>query len=248
MLSRTATSNPGECRIPGTGKNSRTAASGPGTGDRQALKHSLQSVIPYCILRLVKERPGRGKERPRSRPRFRPEEKEALPADAVSGEVGGYSLRGRIWIARGEETFLGYGRVVLLERIREYGSISEAARSMEMSYRHAWELVDSMNRQAPFPLVDTSTGGVGGGGARLTPYGEAAIRLFWELYRDYKRYIRSQERKLSRLQAGGGKGVAARGEPDPGKSVAESEEAAAREEAGNEPNPREWAPGGGGWG
>lgn|GEM_PF-236546 len=138
-----------------------------------------------------------------SRPRFRPEEKDLAPADAASREMGGYAVKGRIWIARGEETFLGYGRVVLLERIREYGSISQAARSMEMSYRHAWELVDSMNRQAPSPLVDTSTGGAGGGGARLTPLGERAVELFWELYRDHKRHIEGQQSKLERLLGSG---------------------------------------------
>ncbi|MCP4995252.1 MAG: LysR family transcriptional regulator, partial [Gammaproteobacteria bacterium] len=68
-------------------------------------------------------------------------------------------LGGRIWIEGPEGTFLGYGRVVLLERIREHGSISAAARSMEMSYRHAWELVDSMNRQSRSPVVVKSTGG-----------------------------------------------------------------------------------------
>lgn len=139
--------------------------------------------------------------RPRSRPRFRPEEKDTSPADAASPEAGGYAVKGRIWIARGEETFLGYGRAVLLERIRECGSISEAARSMDMSYRHAWELVDSMNRQAPSPLVDTSTGGAGGGGARLTPLGEAAIELFWELYRDFKGHLRKQHDKLQKLRS-----------------------------------------------
>lgn len=108
-----------------------------------------------------------------------------------------YRLRGRVWIEGPEGTFLGYGRVVLLERIREYGSISAAARSMEMSYRHAWELVDSMNRQAPSPVVEKMTGGRGGGGARLTDTGERAVATFWELYRDFRRYVRGQSKKLT---------------------------------------------------
>ena len=68
-------------------------------------------------------------------------------------------FHGRVWIDGSEGTFLGYGRIVLLERIRQYGSITQAAKSMEMSYRHAWELVDSMNRQARKPLVETASGG-----------------------------------------------------------------------------------------
>lgn len=103
-----------------------------------------------------------------------------------------YSLKGRIWIEGKDRTFLGYGRVVLLERIKQYGSISKAARSMEMSYRHAWELVDSMNRQARTPLVVTETGGKGGGGARLTEAGERAIKLFWMFYEDFKGFLKKE--------------------------------------------------------
>ena len=48
------------------------------------------------------------------------------------------SLRGHIWIEGQEGTLLGYGRIALLERIREYGSITKAAKALEMSYRRAW--------------------------------------------------------------------------------------------------------------
>jgi molybdate transport system regulatory protein len=105
-------------------------------------------------------------------------------------------LRGRLWIDGPEGTFLGYGRVVLLERIGQYGSITRAARSMEMSYRHAWELVDSMNRQAGNPLVESSAGGRGGGGAKLTEAGARAIDLFWKLYEDFQDFLAEEERML----------------------------------------------------
>ena len=91
-----------------------------------------------------------------------------------------FRWRGRLWLEGPEGTFLGYGRVVLLERIRDSGSISAAARSMEMSYKHAWDLLDSMNRQAGGKLVETVRGGKQGGGARLTVAGEKAIALFWQ--------------------------------------------------------------------
>ena len=101
----------------------------------------------------------------------------------------GYQLRGRVWIEGPEGTFLGFGRVVLLERILEHGSISAAARSMDMSYRHAWKLVDSMNRQSRKPVVVSSTGGRGGGGARLTEEGEQAITAFWSAWNDFKGFL-----------------------------------------------------------
>ena len=71
----------------------------------------------------------------------------------------GLTWRGRLWLEGEEGTFLGYGRVVLLERIGQYGSLAQAARSMEMSYKHAWDLLASMNRQAGCKLVETSRGG-----------------------------------------------------------------------------------------
>ena len=101
-----------------------------------------------------------------------------------------------MWIARGEETFLGYGRIVLLERIKEYGSITRAAKSMGMSYRHAWELVESMNRQASALLVETATGGKGGGGAFITPMGEKAITVFWDIYNKFNRDMINQSKHL----------------------------------------------------
>lgn len=127
----------------------------------------------------------------KSNPNFKPLEKDKTPADN-SAKKKGYELKGRIWIEGKNGTFLGYGRVVLLERIKQYGSITEAAKSMNMSYRHAWELVDSINRQARRPLVETATGGSGGGGARLTKAGERAIEAFWRLYERFKGFLREE--------------------------------------------------------
>jgi len=108
-------------------------------------------------------------------------------------------LRGRLWLDGTEGTFLGYGRIILLERIREHGSITKAAKSMAISYRHAWELVDSMNRQSLRPLVESVTGGTKGGGAHLTKQGERAIVLFWELYADFQAYLKVRQKKTRPL-------------------------------------------------
>jgi molybdate transport system regulatory protein len=94
----------------------------------------------------------------------------------------GYNCAGRIWIENNGRTFLGYGRVVLLENIKELGSISKAARAMKMSYKHAWDLINSINQQAGTPLVKMSKGGRGGGGAQLTEAGEKAVVDFKSLY------------------------------------------------------------------
>lgn len=87
-------------------------------------------------------------------------------------------LTGRLWVQRGREAYLGAGRIALLERIRDTGSIAAAARGMRMGYRHAWDLVEQMNRLAPAPLVERITGGRGGGGTRLTLAGVQTIAQF----------------------------------------------------------------------
>ncbi len=105
-------------------------------------------------------------------------------------------FRGRVWIDGPEGIFFGQGRATLLERIIEYGSITKAAKSMSMAYRHAWDLVDSMNRQAREPFVELSTGGRGGGGARVTKAGERAIRQFHRFHDDLLIFLKQEEKKL----------------------------------------------------
>lgn len=107
-----------------------------------------------------------------------------------------YQLKGRFWIESSQGTFLGIGRVLLLEKIREYGSISAAARSMQMSYRQAWALVNSMNQHSNLPLVQSATGGKGGGGANLTSTGEQAIELFWAVKQDFDAFLAKRSENL----------------------------------------------------
>lgn len=73
---------------------------------------------------------------------------------------------------------LGPGKAELLSRIRETGSISAAGRSMGMSYKRAWSLVEEMNAAFAEPLVASARGGTGGGGAHLTAAGEAVLALY----------------------------------------------------------------------
>ena len=102
-------------------------------------------------------------------------------------------LRGRVWIDGEEGIFLGNGRISLLERIREYGSIRKAAKAIGMSYRHAWDLVDSMNNRAPQPFVKAVTGGSSGGGAELTESGERAVAFFKKFHAEFGEFLRIQE-------------------------------------------------------
>ncbi|MBS0501497.1 MAG: LysR family transcriptional regulator [Burkholderiaceae bacterium] len=75
---------------------------------------------------------------------------------------------------------LGYApadkRIELLRRVGECGSISQAARSAGVSYKAAWQAIHTLTNLAGEPLVDSSVGGAGGGGARLTAAGARLLR------------------------------------------------------------------------
>jgi molybdate transport system regulatory protein len=73
---------------------------------------------------------------------------------------------------------MGPGKAALLEAIDRTGSISGAARDLEMSYRRAWLLVDTMNQCFKQPLVSTETGGQKGGGAHVTEFGQDVLRRY----------------------------------------------------------------------
>ncbi|QJU59484.1 LysR family transcriptional regulator [Sphingomonas sp. AP4-R1] len=78
----------------------------------------------------------------------------------------------------GDRFAMGPGKAQLLEALDREGSISGAARSLDMSYRRAWLLVDETNRCFTEPLVETLAGGGRERGARLTPAGHKAIAAF----------------------------------------------------------------------
>ena len=80
---------------------------------------------------------------------------------------------GRFWLTLDGKNFLGRGRVELLQRIRETGSISKAAKAMKMSYKAAWDAVDAMNTAWQTPLVDS-----GPAGSRLTEDAERLIAAY----------------------------------------------------------------------
>lgn len=73
---------------------------------------------------------------------------------------------------------IGPGKVALLEKIAQTGSISAAARALGMSYKRAWDLVEETGRVVGAPVVDTRAGGRRGGGATLTPAGSGLVGHF----------------------------------------------------------------------
>ena len=93
-------------------------------------------------------------------------------------------VRMRVRITVGDAIAVGPGRIDLLEAVARHGSIAAAARSLGMSYRRAWLLLDALNQALHSPAITTAQGGERGGGSRLTPAGEALLRHYRQLEAD----------------------------------------------------------------
>ena len=102
-------------------------------------------------------------------------------------------------ILMGAVVAIGPGKAALVETIDRTGSISAAAREMGMSYRRAWDLVDTMNRCFAEPLVLTATGGAGGGGAAVTAFGHDVVRRYRAMEVKAARSVASDMKGLHRL-------------------------------------------------
>ena len=84
-----------------------------------------------------------------------------------------------------EYASVGPGKICLLEAIRDAGSLSQGARDIGMSYRRAWLLIESMKKSFREPVTVASTGGKAGGGMRVTEFGDALIKNYRALERDF---------------------------------------------------------------
>lgn len=98
-------------------------------------------------------------------------------------------IDGRFWLTKENQSFLGAGRIELLERIDKTGSINAAAKEMKMSYKAAWERINGMNALADQPLIERLTGGKGGGGTKLTPYAHELIATFHRFNELHRQFI-----------------------------------------------------------
>jgi len=84
----------------------------------------------------------------------------------------------KIRILSGDELAMGPGKADLLDQINKTGSIAAAGRAMNMSYKRAWDLVETMNKCFKTPLVEKSKGGATKGGAIVTPFGIEILKKY----------------------------------------------------------------------
>jgi molybdate transport system regulatory protein len=103
---------------------------------------------------------------------------------------------GKLWLESAGERFFGPGPMELLEKIKETGSISNAAKAMNMSYKKAWELINHLNGQMNSPVVVPQAGGEKGGGSTLTPEGLELIKYYKALRKRFKTFLENESQRL----------------------------------------------------
>lgn len=95
--------------------------------------------------------------------------------------MSNYIIKGHLSIENSKGHLIGKGKKELLEKIKETGSISSAAKEMQISYRHAWEMIKKMNAISEAPIVIKNTGGSSGGGSIVTKEGEELIVFYTKI-------------------------------------------------------------------
>jgi molybdate transport system regulatory protein len=99
-------------------------------------------------------------------------------------------LHGSVWMTVAGANLGGHGRVGLLRAIAEQGSITHGAKAIGMSYKAAWDAIDTMNNIAGAPLVERCSGGRGGGSTRLTERGHQIVDRFAEVEKLHQRFVK----------------------------------------------------------
>jgi molybdate transport system regulatory protein len=98
-------------------------------------------------------------------------------------------LGGSVWLRSGEATLGGAARIALLAAIQQTGSITGAAKAVGMSYKAAWDAIDTMNNLAGTTLVVRATGGKGGGGTTLTAKALRLIDTYRVIEREHQAFL-----------------------------------------------------------
>ena len=113
--------------------------------------------------------------------------------------MSNFKIKSRVWIEVGDNVLIGEGRIKLLKAIEVEGSLAKAAKSIGMSYKKAWTLVDAVNKSANEAVVTKTVGGTKGGGTVITPYGNKLIAAFETINKNCWEFLDQQMKELNQL-------------------------------------------------
>jgi molybdate transport system regulatory protein len=114
----------------------------------------------------------------------------------MQNKHNGLEIRSKLWIETGGEPVFGKGRRILLEAIGTYGSINQAAKEVNISYRKAWSYIRAMEERLGIKLIDRQVGGRNGGGASLTDEARMFLRQYGELEQDIEGIVNDRFQKI----------------------------------------------------
>jgi len=106
------------------------------------------------------------------------------------------AVQGGLWLESKGQTLVGAKRIELLEAIEQHGSITRAAQAVSLSYKAAWDSVETMNNLAEHPLLVRSAGGSHGGGSSLTEHGRALVQLYRLLESGYRKLLEQMQAQV----------------------------------------------------
>lgn len=107
-----------------------------------------------------------------------------------------YTIGGKLWIECNGKKFFGPGPVELLAFIEQTGSINKAAKEMNMSYKKAWEMINSLNSMVAHPLVITQSGGEKGGGSVITDEAKKLVAYHKNLRERFQAFLEKETANL----------------------------------------------------
>ena len=108
-----------------------------------------------------------------------------------------FAVNGSLWMEKSGKRFFGPGPVELLGHIAETGSINQAAKKMQMSYKKAWEIINALNELVAHPLVTTQSGGEKGGGSVITDDAKKLIEYHKQLRERFEAFLEKETSGLS---------------------------------------------------
>lgn len=100
------------------------------------------------------------------------------------------SLKFKIWLENDDNLgVLGDGKCRLLKTIHETGSLKEAMKIHELTYRKTWDNLNKIEKMLGFQIIERQRGGLTGGKTVLSPQGQAIVRAFDHFHEQYDAFI-----------------------------------------------------------
>ncbi len=122
--------------------------------------------------------------------------KDFLLTPAVQKSHNDLNIKSKLWIEIEGEPVFGKGRRLLIEAIDRYGSISQAAKEVGISYRKAWSYVKAMEERLRIKLIERQVGGKHGGGAAITQEAREFLKKFEQIEKDIEEIVNERFRNI----------------------------------------------------